>query len=48
MLDLHRGQLIGLGVDVWALGCLLFSLAYRRPPAPQPQPQPEPEPEPQP
>ena len=30
MLDLHRGHVIGLAVDVWALGCLLFSLAYCR------------------
>ena len=30
MLDLHRGHTIGLAVDVWALGCLLFSLAYCR------------------
>eukprot|EP00964_Phaeocystis_antarctica_P158603 scaffold129352_cov45-Phaeocystis_antarctica.AAC.1 len=28
MLDMHRGHVIGLAVDVWALGCLLFSLAY--------------------
>ena len=37
MLDMHRGHVIGLPVDLWALGCLLFSLSYRRrrpPPTP--------------
>ena len=32
MLDMHRGHRIDVAVDVWALGCLLFSLAYRKHP----------------
>jgi serine/threonine protein kinase len=32
MVDLHRGQRIGPPVDVWALGCMLYTLGFRRHP----------------
>jgi serine/threonine protein kinase len=32
MIDLHRGQRIDEKVDVWALGCLLYTLAFQRHP----------------
>ncbi|KAL1515530.1 hypothetical protein AB1Y20_002152 [Prymnesium parvum] len=32
MIDLHRGHRIDEKVDVWALGCLLYTLAFQRHP----------------
>ena len=32
MIDLYRNQEVGLKVDVWALGCLLYSLCFREHP----------------
>ena len=32
MIDMHRGQRIDVAVDAWALGCLLFTLSYRKHP----------------
>ena len=34
MCDLHRGEEVGLKVDVWALGCILFALCLREHPFP--------------
>ena len=32
MVDLYRNQEVGVKVDVWALGCILFSLCFREHP----------------
>ena len=32
MVDLYSGQVVGELVDVWALGCVLFTLAYGKHP----------------
>ena len=34
MLDLYREHEVGLAVDVWALGCILFALCFREHPFP--------------
>lgn len=31
-IDLYKGARIGCPVDIWALGCVMFTLMYHRPP----------------